>query len=217
MDFFLLAPLAPTDRQRVLTAARLRRFDRDAVIFWAGEPGNSLHLIASGHVAAQVTTPRGDIATVRILGPGEHFGELALVSPGPRSATMRALDPVETLVLGFEDFQRLREDPAIEHVFVSALATEIRRLAGVLTDALYLSSTDQLWKRLAGVEAVFTTAGPTTALPVTQSMLATIAGVSRQTVNKFLDDAEAKGVITRDPRGRVTGLVVVSWDVVDIR
>ena len=116
MDFFLLAPLAPTDRQRVLTAARLRRFDRDAVIFWAGEPGNSLHLIASGHVAAQVTTPRGDIATVRILGPGEHFGELALVSPGPRSATMRALDPVETLVLGFEDFQRLREDPAIEQI-----------------------------------------------------------------------------------------------------
>ena len=43
-----------------------------------------------------------------------------------------------------------------------------------------------------------------TVLPVTQSMLATLAGVTRQTANKFLDDAEAAGVIRRDPRGRIT-------------
>ena len=204
MEFDLLAPLPANDRQRVLAAARRRKFDRDAVVFWAGDPGTSVHLIAAGHVAAQITTPRGDVATVRVLGPGDHFGELALVSPGPRSATMRALDPVETMMLEYADFQQLREDAAIEHVFVSALANEIRRLAGVLTDALYLSSTDQLWKRLAGVESVFATGAAHTELPVSQSMLATIAGVSRQTANKFLEDAERRGIIERDSRGRVT-------------
>ncbi len=204
MEYALLAPLTPPDRQRVLAAAQRRRFPREAAVFWAGDAGDSLHLVASGHVAAQITTPRGDVATVRILGPGEHFGELAMVSAGPRSATMIALSPVETLVIGFDDFAELRKDPNIERVFVEALAAEIRRLAGALTDALYLTSSDHLWKRLAAVEAVFAGADEETVLPLSQSMLATLAGVTRQTANKFLDEAERRGVIRRDTRGRVT-------------
>lgn len=204
MEYALLAPLTPPERQRVLAAAQRRRFPRESAVFWAGDAGDSLHLVASGHVAAQITTPRGDVATVRILGPGEHFGELAMVSAGPRSATMLALSPVETLVIGFDDFAELRKDPNIERVFVEALATEIRRLAGALTDALYLTSSDHLWKRLAAVEAVFAGPDAETVLPLSQAMLATLAGVTRQTANKFLDEAETRGVIRRDTRGRVT-------------
>jgi CRP/FNR family cyclic AMP-dependent transcriptional regulator len=204
MEFGLLAPLDAPDRQRVLKAARRRKFTRDAVVFWAGDPGDSIHLIASGHVAVQINTMRGDVATLRVLGPGEHFGELALVSPGPRSATMRALSPLETLVIGFDDFAVLRQDPAIEQVFVTALATEIRRLAGSLTDALYLTSSDHLWKRLAAVDGVLGGDADAIDLPLTQSMLATLAGVTRQTVNKFLEEAEALGIVRRDARGKVT-------------
>jgi CRP/FNR family cyclic AMP-dependent transcriptional regulator len=204
MEYHLLAPLAPESRQRVLAAAHRRRFDRDATVFWVGDPGDSVYFVASGHVAAQITTPRGDVATVRIIGPGEHFGELAIVSPGPRSTTIRALTPAETLVIGHDDFARLREDPEIERVFVEALANEIRRLAGVLADALYLTASDNLWKRLAAVETLFAGASGETELPLTQSMLATLAGVTRQTANKFLDDVESRGVIRRDARGRVT-------------
>jgi CRP-like cAMP-binding protein len=204
MEYRLLAPLAPEPRRRVLAAAHRRRFDRDATVFWAGDLGDSLHLVASGHVAAQITTRRGDVATVRIIGPGEHFGELAIVSPGPRSATIRALTPAETLVIGHEDFEQLRQDPEIERVFVAALATEIRRLAGALTDALYLTAHDHLWKRLAAVDTLFAGTSDETELPLTQSMLASLAGVTRQTANKFLDDVESRGVIRRDTRGRVT-------------
>ena len=41
-------------------------------------------------------------------------------------------------------------------------------------------------------------------LPLSQGMIATLAGVTRQTANKFFDAAEAKGVIRRDARGRIT-------------
>jgi CRP-like cAMP-binding protein len=163
-----------------------------------------VHLLASGHVAVQVTTSRGDVATLRVLGPGEHFGELAIVSPGPRSATVRALDAVSTLVLHHAQFEELRRLASIEDVLVTALAMEVRRLAGALTDALYLPASDHLWKRLAAVEAVFADADGETVLPVTQSTLASLAGVSRQTANKFLDDAEAAGIVRRDRRGRLS-------------
>jgi CRP-like cAMP-binding protein len=203
VEYALLAPLAESDRRRVLAIARRRRFARDDVVFWAGDPGDSLHLLASGHVAAQVTTPRGDIATVRVLGPGEHFGELAIVSPGERSATIRALDEVVTLVLHRDDLEELLRSPAIQSVFVTALALEVRRLSQALADALYLPASDHLWKRLAAVEAVFAGNGAETELPLTQATLATLAGVTRQTANKFFDDAESIGVIRRDGRGRV--------------
>jgi CRP-like cAMP-binding protein len=62
---------------------------------------------------------------------------------------------------------------------------------------------DHLWKRLAAVETIFADGGDETALPLTQAMLATLAGVTRQTANKFFDEAEATGVIRRDQRGRV--------------
>jgi CRP/FNR family cyclic AMP-dependent transcriptional regulator len=200
----LLDPLSEPERRRVLATMRRRRFARDDVLFWAGDPGDSLHLVASGHVAAQTTTPRGDVATVRILGPGEHFGELAVVSPGPRSATVRALDAVETLVLHHDDFHELLQSVPIKDALVTALAVEVRRLAQALTDALYLSAGDHLWKRLAAVERAFADTKDETVLPVSQSMLATLAGVTRQTANKFLDDAEVAGVIRRDARGRIT-------------
>lgn len=204
MRYDLLEPLAEPERRQVLAAAHRRRFARDEVVFWAGDPGDSVHLLAAGHVAVQVTTPRGDVATLRVLGPGEHFGELAIVSPGPRSATVRALDEVSTLVLHHADFQELRRVASIEDVLVTALAMEVRRLAGALTDALYLPAADHLWKRLAAVESIFAGESDVTVLPVTQSMLASLAGVTRQTANRFLEEAEAEGVVRRDRRGHLT-------------
>ena len=203
MDFALLRPLSPDERQRVLAIAHRRRFPRETVIFWEGDAGESIHLVEKGHVAAQITTAAGSSATVRVIGPGDHFGELALVSEGARSATMVAIDAVETRVIARADFEVLRADPKIEQVFVTALADEIRRLAGALTDALYLNANDHLWKRLADLDAVFNTGSDETQLPLTQAALATLAGVSRQTANKFVDSAEAAGIVRRDRRGHI--------------
>ena len=116
---------------------------------------------------------------------------------------MVALDAVETRVIARADFEVLRADPSIERVFVSALADEIRRLAGALTDALYLNANDHLWKRLADLDAVFNAGSDETQVPLTQAALATLAGVSRQTTNKFIDSAEADGVVRRDRRGHI--------------
>ena len=77
MDPQLLARLDDGERRIVVAAARRRRFGRNEVVFHDGDPGDTIHLIAKGHFAIRITTPLGDVATVRMLGPGEHFGELA--------------------------------------------------------------------------------------------------------------------------------------------
>ena len=74
-----------TDEQRdVLAAARRRRFKRNEVVFHDGDPGDTLHLIVDGHFAIRITTPLGDQAMIRVFGPADYFGELAMLSPAPR-------------------------------------------------------------------------------------------------------------------------------------
>src|SRR6476660_2554179 len=94
VDWPILDVLSDEERQSFLRACRRRRFARNEVIFHEGDPGDTLHLIARGHVAIRVTTPLGDVATLRVLEPGEFFGELAVVSPAARNATALAIDAV---------------------------------------------------------------------------------------------------------------------------
>ena len=93
----LLDLLGEQERRAVIAAARRRKFARNEVVFHDGDPGDTLHLIVKGHFAIRITTPLGDTATLRVVGPGDHFGELAVLAPAARTGTVIALDSAETL------------------------------------------------------------------------------------------------------------------------
>ncbi len=116
-----LLDLLDHDEQReVLAAARRRRFKRNEVVFHDGDPGDTLHLVVSGHFAIRITTPMGDQAMVRVFGPADYFGELAMLSAGPRRGSAISLDGGETLSVHREDFEKLRATrPRINEVLTS--------------------------------------------------------------------------------------------------
>jgi len=123
MRWELFSDLPPEQLQRVLKFARRRTFSRGEVVFHEGDPADSLHLIEKGRFAVRVTTPLGETATLAIRGPGEAFGELALVSDAPRSATVAALESAETHSLYRREFDELRrEHPFVNRVLVAVLA-----------------------------------------------------------------------------------------------
>jgi CRP/FNR family transcriptional regulator, cyclic AMP receptor protein len=200
----LLDVLPGADRTELLTRAHRRRFARNEVLFHEGDPGDSLHLVARGHIALRIHTPLGDIATVRVVRPGEFFGELAVVSPGPRNATATALEAVETLVIDRDLLATQRkEHPQIEGLILEALVTEIRRLAGQVVEAMYLPVDKRVWRRLEEMTIVFGTDGShETIIPITQDVLAQLSGCTRSTANRALRAGEEAGVIEMT-RGRI--------------
>jgi CRP-like cAMP-binding protein len=207
VEWALLAGLPETDREAVLAAARRRRFARNEVLFHEGDPGDSLHLIAKGHVAVRVTTPLGDVATLRVIGAGDHVGELAVIVPGPRNATVLALDAVETLALhraAFADLRARHHD--VDRLVLDSLVGEVRRLATQLVEAMYLPVTARVIRRLLDLAALYATGpgltGTGTTVPLTQDDLAGLAGTSRKTVNEVLGEAQDRGLI-RIGRSRV--------------
>jgi CRP-like cAMP-binding protein len=206
MEWQILEVLSADERQELLALTRRRRFARNEVIFHEGDPGDTLHLVARGHVGIRVTTPLGDVATVRVLKAGDFFGELALISPGPRNATAVALDPVETRAVHRDQFDELRaRDPAVDRVIIEALVAEVRRLAVQLVDALYVPVEKRIWRRVADLAAIFAGTdadGGAVSIPLTQEELAQVVGATRPTINRTLKEGEDAGVV-RLARGRV--------------
>ena len=200
----LLAPLTETDRRAVLTSARRRRFARHEIIFHEGDPGDTLHLIAKGRVAIRVTTPRGDIATLTVLGPGESFGELALVATDhTRTATAAALEPAETLSLTRPGVEQLIDtNPGVARVLIAALADTVQRLSTQVQDAYFLSAERRVLRVLTQLADQYATGDDDVVIPLDQGTLGTLAGTTRKTVNKVLNNAQDDGQLTIG-RGRI--------------
>lgn len=195
MQWRLLADVPDDELQQLLTIARRRPFDRGEVVFHEGDPADSLHLVVSGRFAARIRTPLGDTTLLAIYGPSDAFGELALVSPSSRSATVVALEPAETRSIFREDFERLRKrHPAVDRVMVSLLSERIREMNERLLEAHYVDAETRVRRHLRQLSALYER-NDTAVIPLTQEEMAEIAGTSRATVNRVLREEERRGVI----------------------
>jgi CRP/FNR family transcriptional regulator, cyclic AMP receptor protein len=70
-----------------------RRFDRGASIVAEGEPGRSMYIVHSGELVVSMTGTSGCAIPMTRLGPGDFFGEMTLIEPQNRSATVAAESP----------------------------------------------------------------------------------------------------------------------------
>lgn len=190
-------------RRELVTSARRRRFAPREVVFHEGDPGDTMHVVRRGHLAVRITTPMGEVATVRIIRPGDFFGELAVISPGPRNATVVAMDTVETLSISKTLLDELRtHQPGFDALVTSALVQEVRRLADALAEALYVPAEKRVLRRLLDLSVAF--GGPEAAdlVPTTQEEIAQLAGVTRETANRALKRCADDDLLALS-RGRV--------------
>ena len=193
MQWRLLADVPEEEVRLLLSIARRRSFDRGEVVFHRDDPGDSLHLVAAGHFAVRITSPLGDTVTLAVRGPGDSFGEMALVGAEPRrSATVEALDRAETFAVYQADFERLRHDqPAIGDVVITVLVGVVHELGERLLEALYVPSERRVLRRLVGLASVYDGGE----FPLTQQELASCAGASRGTVNRVLREEQRRGTL----------------------
>lgn len=204
MTWSLLASLDEADRRNVLGVARRRKFARGEVVFHEGDPGNTLHLVEKGHFAVRITTPLGDVATLRVHGPGGFFGELAVLSPAPRVATVVAIGKAETLSLSDSAIADLRaQSAAVDRVLMEVMIAEVRRLSAALVEALYVPVQKRVLRRLVDLAEMFDAgSGHGVSIPITQEELAQMVGTTRPTANRILRSLEEAGVVAV-ARGRI--------------
>jgi CRP-like cAMP-binding protein len=182
---------------------RRRRFRRGEVIFHQGDPGDSLHIVASGAVKIVLPSAEGEEAIIATLRPGDFFGELALLDGAPRSATATALEQTDTLVLPRQVFAELLDTlPGLRDALFAGLAHELRRLTGHVEELHFLDLAGRLAMRLTRL-ARETEPDAHGAFrlnwPYTQSDLAAMIGGTRQSVNRLLSELVESDLISIEP------------------
>ena len=103
----LLKGLKPAEVRHIVSKLQLHHFDTGSVVVKEGDPGNSLFILVKGEV--RVTTkssPKGEVF-LATLGDGEFFGEIALLTGKPRTATIVTIQPSDLLELNRNDYKEI--------------------------------------------------------------------------------------------------------------
>jgi CRP-like cAMP-binding protein len=198
VEWRLLQGVPEEEIQSLLQVARRRSFRRGEVVFHRDDPADSLHLIVKGRFAIRVMTPLRDQATIAIRGPGESFGEMALVGrEARRSATVEALEDGETFCVYEGDFQRLRQQHSeVNELVIGFLANEVRMLNERLLEALFVPVERRVLRRLNELASQYKPdADGQVQIPLTHEELAGLAGSTRATVTTVLGEAQKRGLI----------------------
>ncbi len=103
----LFRDLPEEDIRRIGDVCRPRRFRPEEVIFAEGAPGDEFFIVLEGAVDIWKDYDGPERGLLTTCGPGESFGELALIDQDPRSATVVARDSVSALVIEREDFHQV--------------------------------------------------------------------------------------------------------------
>lgn len=103
-----------------------RDFDSGTVLFEEGDPGTEMYVIHEGHV--RLTRGKGSLGTtLAVLPPGEFFGEMAIVTSQPRSATATVVEDAKLLVLDSGTFESMvRNNAEIALRIIRKMATRLQ-------------------------------------------------------------------------------------------
>jgi CRP-like cAMP-binding protein len=194
-----LTVLPESELAELAARMRPRRYHAGVAIFHRDDAGAALYIIRSGHVKLVLASPEGREITVRVLGPGDFFGEMALLDDGPRSASALALEPVEALILDRATFAAmLARHPAVASALLAILGAHLRRTDELIQDILFLDLPARLAKQLlmlAAHHGCATPRGVRIDLHLNQSELAAMIGAARESANRCLNAYADRGII----------------------
>jgi len=152
-DVELFSHLNDDDRANLAGAIDQRTLAAGDTLFKVGEPGEALYVVRSGEVELFIKDTAGQRIALAIAGPGEMFGELALLDSGPRTATAVALSDVELLELDRDDLLLLfQRSPAAALRLLAAMGRMTRKADELLKTRVSRNVNEEVEEHLSPLQ-----------------------------------------------------------------
>jgi CRP-like cAMP-binding protein len=203
----LFQSLSNDDRIRLAASLRRRTLKKGEVLFRKGDEGTTLYIVRSGSIRIVLPSSTGDEVSPAILTAQDFFGEMALLDGMPRSADAVAMEPSELYALKREDFMSFLKDneEAIKAIF-SFLSMRLRKTDDLLEDVCFLTISTRLARRLVDIAEHYGQADENSDiihinLRLTQKDLASMVGVTRESINKEMRILREKELISTKESG----------------
>jgi CRP-like cAMP-binding protein len=179
---------------RLLAGAMARRYDRNAVLFLAGEPACRLFAVLEGRIRLFNDAPDGHESTIGILDPGEAAGVLGVLERDRYRMSCSVITRSRLLTIPAGAFlTELRHSPELAHNLLIVLARQLRQLAQQVEQLTYRTSL----QRLADFLLHLCPPGEASAeikLPLDKMLVAARLGMQPETLSRSLARLRAAGV-----------------------
>src|ERR1700744_5487222 len=160
---------------------------RGATIFSKGDPGNSLIAVIAGTVKISISSPDGRNAILNLIGPGEIFGEVAVLDGQARTADAIANTNCEIYVIDRREFLPfVKSQPALAMKFIELLCTRLRWTSDQVEQVILQDLPGRLASALIRLTERHRKARGERTIAVTQQEISEMVGMSRESINKQL-------------------------------
>jgi len=195
----LSSGLEARTREVVEQHSALRAVRRNTVVIQKGDESGVLYVVISGRLKVTVADGQGKEVILNTLGPGDYFGELAILGDMPRTATVMSLEDSKLLTLSRKAFLDLvREQPDIALAVIRNLTERVSQL----TEQVGRLALGDVYSRIRDVlnaQAV-EEGGVLVTGRFTQSEIAQMVGSSREMVSRVFKDLREGGYIRLDDK-----------------
>jgi len=203
-DTLLASPffqhMAEPELDEIIAFATERRVPKGSVIFTKGDPGSSMMAVLAGRVRVSAVSADGREVTLNVIGPGEIFGEIALLDGKPRSADCTTLEDSVLMVVERRHFLPflMRNEGLVDRL-LGVLCDRLRRTSLALEEIALFDLQARLARLLMKLSQDYGRplpgGGVRIDLKLSQRDLATLVASSRETVNKQLRGWREQGVV----------------------
>ena len=173
-----------------------KTYPKNAVVLTEGEMGDSLYMIQSGKVKVFIGDEDGREIILKILGPGDFFGEMSMIDKQPRSASVTTIEASTFLVLSHAGFERCVEQaPRIANMVMRVLAQRVREADRKIGTLALMDVYGRVASTLLEL-SVYSNGKLMVGEKLSQQDLANMVGASREMVNRILKDLSDRGFIS---------------------
>ena len=180
----------------IRSVAAEKPYPKNAVVLTEGEMGDALFMIQSGKVKVFIGDQDGREMILKILGPGDFFGEMSMIDKQPRSASVTTLESSTFLVMSHAAFEKCIEQvPRIATVVMRILAQRVREADKKIGTLALMDVYGRVASTLLEL-AVVDNGKLMVSEKLSQQELANMVGASREMVNRILKDLSDRGFIS---------------------
>lgn len=183
----IFADLEPEALDQLCRYAKHTTVKRGVTIAAKGDAGNSLFAVISGTVKISSAGPDGRNAILNLIGPGEIFGEIAVLDGAPRSADATANTNCELYIIDRRDFLPfVKSQPALAMKFIELLCARLRWTSQQVEQVILQNLPGRLASALLGLTEDRKLDSGSGTLSITQQEISEMVGMTRESINKQL-------------------------------
>jgi CRP-like cAMP-binding protein len=199
----LFADLSQASLRDIVESGLIRTYRSRSYVTMQGDPSTDVFMLLEGRLEVSTVSPEAKPQLQTVLEPVRLFGELGVLAGTARTASVLCLEDSRIWTLGREAFTELVEaQPSIAMDLLGAMARQVVSKEAMAEDLVWLDLKGRLAKRLLDL-GVQGPDGPAVVPSITQADLASMCGVTRESVSKTLMSFERRGIVHREGRSYV--------------